>query len=110
MPHPTATREPGSRSPTEIDEFVGERIRAIRNERRLTLHDVATALAISHQQLQKYETGANRLSAGMLWQVAQYFQISIASLFPDAPKDVAAEALKAKRTLDAIRRIVREGV
>lgn len=110
MPKTATTREPGSRSPTEIDVFVGERIRAIRADRHLSMQEVASALGLSHQQLQKYEVGINRLSAGMLYQVAAYFEVSVASLFPDAPKDAAAEGLKAKRKLAEIRRIVLEAV
>ena len=109
MPTPTITREPGSRSPTEIDEFVGERVRAIRHDRGLTMMTVAADLGISHQQLQKYEVGTNRFSAGMLWQVAQYFEVSVSDLFPGTASRTS-EALKAKRTLDAIRRLIAEAV
>ncbi len=82
-----AKRKPGSRSPTAIDQMVGERIRELRVAQNMTLSELGSELGISHQQLQKYETGTNRLSAGMLASVAQTLRIPIAELFddPNAP-------------------------
>ena len=60
------TRIAGSRSPTRIDQMVGEKIRELRTTQNFTLSELGLELGISHQQLQKYETGTNRLSAGML--------------------------------------------
>lgn len=81
------TRVPASRSPTEIDRLVGDNLRRIRIDRNETLSETGLALGISHQQLQKYETGTNRLSAGMLKKAADHFSVSVADLFddPDAP-------------------------
>lgn len=73
--------EGGSRSPTDVDRLVGANVRRLRVERGQTLADLAAELGISHQQLQKYETGANRLSAGMLCSVADVLGVSIEYLF-----------------------------
>lgn len=73
--------EASSRSPTEVDRIVGENIRRTRLLRNKTLSDLAGDLGISHQQLQKYETAANRLSAGMLDRVARALGVPIASFF-----------------------------
>ena len=54
-----------------IDRHVGERIRSRRAELGMTQHDLATLLGISYQQVQKYETGANRVSAGRLYEMAR---------------------------------------
>nr|WP_321358921.1 helix-turn-helix transcriptional regulator [uncultured Hyphomonas sp.] len=70
-----------SRSPTEIDRAVGVNIRKLRTERNLTLAELGDALGISHQQLQKYETGTNRLSAGMLAKVSDVLGGSIPEFF-----------------------------
>jgi transcriptional regulator with XRE-family HTH domain len=79
------------RSPTDVDRLVGENIRRLRSERNLTLAQTAGELGISHQQLQKYETGANRLSAGMVCTVAAVLGVSIESLFRNetAPRKAA---------------------
>ena len=76
--------KPTSRSPTEIDKLVGRNVRRVRLERGLTLSDLGEQLGISHQQLQKYETGTNRLSAGMLCALAEVLEVRIESLFNDA--------------------------
>lgn len=77
--------EGSSRSPTDVDRLVGANVRRLRAERSQTLADLAAELGISHQQLQKYETGANRLSAGMLCSVADALGVSIEYLFrPEA--------------------------
>ncbi|CAN0479945.1 unnamed protein product, partial [Scytosiphon promiscuus] len=76
-----------SRAPTAVDQMVGEKIRKLRLDRNLTLAELGSELGISHQQLQKYETGTNRLSAGMLANVAEVLRVSIASLFEDENAD-----------------------
>lgn len=58
----------------------------------MTLAELGTELGISHQQLQKYETGTNRLSAGMLSSVASVLRIPVASLFEDETLDSKAAA------------------
>ena len=77
-------RQTTSRAPTAIDQMVGEKIRRLRLDRNMTLAELGAELGISHQQLQKYETGTNRLSAGMLSNVADVLRVSIEELFEDA--------------------------
>ena len=74
------------RKPVEIDRLVGENVRALRRAQARTLAETAEALGISHQQLQKYEIGTNRISAGILLSLAHYFGVPIEALFerPDA--------------------------
>jgi transcriptional regulator with XRE-family HTH domain len=74
-------RESALRSPTDIDKAVGANLRRLRLQRRQTLSDLAAALGISHQQLQKYETGANRLSVGMAARAAGTLGVPIEHLF-----------------------------
>jgi transcriptional regulator with XRE-family HTH domain len=100
------TRIAGSRSPTRIDQLVGEKIRELRTAQNLTLSELGQELGISHQQLQKYETGTNRLSAGMLASVARVLRVPIAELFQDADgssvsekRDPASEARARCHTL-----------
>lgn len=76
-------RHTTSRAPTAVDQMVGEKIRRLRQDRNMTLAELGNELGISHQQLQKYETGTNRLSAGMLSSVADVLRVPIASLFED---------------------------
>lgn len=56
----------GARLPPGADLVVGANIRRLRTEHALTLRAFAARPGVSHQQLQKYETGINRVSAGVL--------------------------------------------
>lgn len=64
-----------------IDRHVGERIRRRRAELGMTQHDLALMLGISYQQVQKYETGANRVSAGRLFNMSQRLGCHIGYFF-----------------------------
>ncbi|CAN5119945.1 helix-turn-helix transcriptional regulator [soil metagenome] len=70
------------RSPDRIDALVGARIVALRAEAGLTQAQLAARLGISFQQVQKYEVGANRVSASRLHQLATIFGAPIDSFFP----------------------------
>lgn len=91
----------GDRQPVEADLVVGANIRRLRNEHRLTLQDLALRLGMSHQQLQKYETGSNRVSAGVLYHVAHALNVPVDALFGGVdegfPLDLEAEALHLAR-------------
>lgn len=86
---------PGSRSPNDIDLFVGRKLRKLRLEADLTLQDLAQQIGVSHQQLQKYETGSNRLSVGMLPVIAEALGAGIMEFFEDADKTASANKSKA---------------
>ena len=101
----TGNRNP--RAPTDIDRLVGENVRRLRIVRNLTLAQMAADLSISHQQLQKYETGANRLSAGTLCAVADVLGVAIEVLFrsegaeprkPASAKEAAMAELRLEGT------------
>tara|TARA_R110000772_G_scaffold15119_4_gene44018 strand:+ start:380 stop:760 length:381 start_codon:yes stop_codon:yes gene_type:complete len=79
-------RQSSSRAPTPVDQLVGGKIRTLRIAQNRTLAELGSELGISHQQLQKYETGTNRLSAGMLSVVAEALRVPIADLFEDDSK------------------------
>jgi transcriptional regulator with XRE-family HTH domain len=94
------------RSPTDVDRLVGENIRRLRIRRNLTLAQTAGELGISHQQLQKYETGANRLSAGTLFAAATILGVPIETLFVN---EGAAPAKPAGRKATALDQLRNEG-
>jgi transcriptional regulator with XRE-family HTH domain len=64
-----------------IDQHVGERIRARRAELGLTQEQLAQALQVSYQQVQKYETGANRISAGKIFEIARKLGVDVSYFF-----------------------------
>ncbi len=74
-----------SRSPDAIDRHVGERLRLRRKTLGISQEQVAKTLDIAFQQVQKYEKGSNRISAGRLYHLAEFLDVPIAYFFEDAP-------------------------
>ena len=64
-----------------VDAFVGGRIRERRTEMGLTQENLASALNISYQQVQKYEAGTNRVSAGRLYEIALNLNVEVAYFY-----------------------------
>jgi transcriptional regulator with XRE-family HTH domain len=56
--------------PHPVDRHVGLRIRMRRKEMGVSQERLAESLGITFQQVQKYERGANRVSASKLWEIA----------------------------------------
>lgn len=92
--------QPSAHSPDPIDIHVGGRVRERRRELKLSQSDLARSLGITFQQVQKYERGANRVSASKLHATAAVLQVGIDYFFPDAPPslvdDFRFQALAAK--------------
>lgn len=59
------------------DIEIGRKIRTLRLERGLSQSRLADGIGLSFQQLQKYESGANRVSAGRLQRVAQLLGVPV---------------------------------
>lgn len=59
-----------------VDVHVGGRLRLIRTARRLSLEELGRRIGVTYQQIQKYETGANRVSASTLYRIAKVFETS----------------------------------
>ena len=73
------------RTPDWIDSLVGTRILALRTGAGMSQAQLAKRLGISFQQIQKYEVGANRVSASRLHQLAAIFDAPIETFFPPRP-------------------------
>lgn len=76
-----------SRKPDPIDAFVGTRIALRRTAMGLSQTSLAQRLGVSFQQLQKYETGVNRISASRLHRLASVLGASPAGFFPPGASD-----------------------
>jgi transcriptional regulator with XRE-family HTH domain len=72
-------------SPDPIDVAVGARMRMRRKTLGLTQTALADALGITFQQVQKYERGANRVSASMLVRAAKRLDCPVAFLVGEEP-------------------------
>ncbi len=63
--------------PHPVDRHVGLRIRMRRKEAGVSQERLAEALGITFQQVQKYERGANRVSASKLWEIARALKTTV---------------------------------
>lgn len=61
--------------PNPVDIYVGKRMRQRREMQGLPQKELARKLGISFQQVQKYESGANRISASKLWQLCDVLDV-----------------------------------
>ena len=64
-----------------VDTHVGKRIRQRRWLVGMTQQELAVIVGIRFQQIQKYETGANRVSASRLWDIANALDVSVSAFF-----------------------------
>ena len=64
-----------------VDAHVGKRIRHRRWMIGMTQQQLADKVGIKFQQIQKYETGMNRVSASRLWDIAEALGVTISFFF-----------------------------
>ncbi|MEH2525894.1 MULTISPECIES: helix-turn-helix domain-containing protein [unclassified Bradyrhizobium] len=60
-----------ARRGSNIDQEIGIRIRALRDDQKMSQEDLGKLLGVSFQQIQKYEKGTNRVSGGRLVKIAK---------------------------------------
>jgi transcriptional regulator with XRE-family HTH domain len=65
----------------EIDRHLGKRLRQRRRTLGLTQQQIAEAVGVRFQQIQKYECGANRISAARLWLLAKALESPVGAFF-----------------------------
>lgn len=65
----------------EIDRHLGKRLRQRRRTLGLTQQQIAEAVGVRFQQIQKYECGANRISAARLWLLAKALEAPVGAFF-----------------------------
>lgn len=68
-----------------VDVAVGAKIRLRRKQLGVSQKSLAEALGVTFQQVQKYERGANRVSASSLARVAKALEMPVAAFFSDEP-------------------------
>jgi transcriptional regulator with XRE-family HTH domain len=73
-----------------VDVHVGKRIRHRRWMVGMTQQQLAEKVGIKFQQIQKYETGMNRVSASRLWDISEALSVSIEFFFEGIEGGLAA--------------------
>lgn len=105
--------------PSDIDQLVAARLKAKRQDVGVTQVALATALGVTFQQVQKYESGANRITIGCLYRIAKALDVPITCFFEGLPeagpigsagatsRDHADREVKVQANVDAERRNAR---
>lgn len=94
-----------------VDVHVGKRIRHRRWLVGMTQQQLAERVGIKFQQIQKYETGANRVSASRLWDISEALEVPVSFFFEGLGTEaeaasgdtVPADLLGDKEALDLVR-------
>ena len=94
-----------------VDVYVGKRIRHRRWMNGVTQQQLAESVGIKFQQIQKYETGMNRVSASRLWDIANVLDVPVSIFFEgldvqdksDEVTDTPADILTDKKALELLR-------
>lgn len=66
---------------TELDVYVGTRLKHFRLKNRMTQEELAEAEGITFQQIQKYENGTNRIAASRLYSFAKILGVKTDDFF-----------------------------
>ena len=97
---------------SDIDVHLGKRLRRRRRLLGLTQQQLAGACGVRFQQIQKYECGANRISAARLWQLSEALEVPVGYFYDGlsdaeraayAENESAGEMFARKETMDLIR-------
>jgi len=84
----------------EIDKHAGNRLRIAREDVSCSQEQLARECGITFQQIQKYESGANRMSVSRLYQIAGLLEKPIWYFFPDdCGGDMAKYGLQFERVI-----------
>ena len=83
-----------------VDLHVGKRIRQRRWLVGMTQQQLAEQVGIKFQQIQKYETGANRVSASRLWDISEAMDVPVNFFFEGIENEVTAAGSTDSGTAD----------
>lgn len=93
-----------TKAASAVDLAVGRAVRARRIALGIGQETLAHAVGVTFQQLQKYEKGANRVSAGRLYDLAMALGCRVGDLMPDeacdAPDSPAARFARSREFVD----------
>ena len=84
-----------------VDVHVGKRVRHRRWLIGMTQQQLAERVGIKFQQIQKYETGANRISASRLWDISDALDVPVSFFFEGLQEPPAAESVDADSAVPA---------
>ncbi len=74
-----------SKLPVEV--ALGRRLQELREARALSAAELGRGTGLTYQQIRKYETGANRISASTLYRLALHLDVDIDVFFEALPRE-----------------------
>jgi transcriptional regulator with XRE-family HTH domain len=83
----------------EVDRHLGRRLWQRRRSLGLTQQQLAQAIGVAFQQIQKYECGRSRLSASRLWSVCNALQVDMNYFFDGLDQGKCSSILRAKENV-----------
>ncbi|AYG70328.1 helix-turn-helix transcriptional regulator [Rhizobium sp. CCGE531] len=69
-----------------VDRHVGQQIRILRIQANLSQNELGKGVGVSFQQMQKYESGKNRVSASMLYEIGSCLHVPVTRFFEGLPE------------------------
>jgi len=81
----------------EVDAHVGSRVRLRRTLLGMTQPQLGEAVGLTFQQIQKYERGSNRISAGRLYHLSTILEVPVSFFFDCLPAEKAGPPPHASR-------------
>ncbi|MCW5699635.1 MAG: helix-turn-helix transcriptional regulator [Rhodospirillales bacterium] len=84
---------------TDVDRFVGTRIRERRVMLGLSQQQMADMIGVTYQQAHKYERGINRISAGRLYEIAQVLRVPVSYFFDGIEGPSGEEELSVRQRM-----------
>ncbi len=92
-----------------VDIHVGQRVRWRRWQQGMTQQQLCDKIGVTIQQIQKYETGTNRISVSRMWDIAATMEVPVSYFFegldgqaPDTG-EARADILTDKEAVDLVR-------
>ena len=80
----------GKRQATDFDLYVSMRVRLRRLQMGMSQGDLGEHLGITFQQIQKYENGQNRISAGRLYEIGRALEVPVGYFHEGLPEYTTA--------------------
>ncbi len=77
--------------PTSVDEHIGQRVQLRRTMMGLSQKDLAKICGVTFQQIQKYETAGNRISASRLFELSTALATPVSFFFKGLPGNLPEE-------------------
>jgi transcriptional regulator with XRE-family HTH domain len=81
----TKSKKLTPRSASAVDKYIGKRMRTQRQALGISQERLGQELGVSFQQIQKYESGRNRVSAARLFDLCRALKTPLSSMFERDP-------------------------